>query len=145
MVKNINSSSDDFFSSTVVLVRFAQARDARSCQLTLDALFDRIREEVREVFKTGEGEATLEEIASVYADYGLTNENGWEQNHEILLSGNDVIWPLSFGVRRQDVEDLLSTMEPQGIEFHDVGDDVEQWRLYPIPETMPLPEFEDEE
>ena len=135
------------FGNVVVVARFTTSRQARSCQLTLTTLFDTIAQNVDELYEKGDGQATLSELSKIYSHYGFRNENGWEQEHAIMVSDNEVAWPLSFGVRKSDVEDLLQAMEPQSIEFHDFKETFEEWQLYPIPEMMPfideIDEFED--
>lgn len=148
--------NDESFGNVVVVARFTTSRQARSAQLTLTTLFDTIDARVDELFEKGQGQATLSELASIYAQYGFRNENGWEQEHPIMVSDNEIAWPLSFGVRKSDVEDLLQAMEPQSIEFHDLKESVEEWQLYPMPEMGPFlddviddyandPFFEDDE
>ena len=101
MVDRFYSADDEATPGTIVLVRFATPRQARACHMTLIALFDRIETRVDELFEAGGGEATLAEVAAVYEEFGFSNDNGWEQEHEISLSGNEVVWPLSYGARRR--------------------------------------------
>ena len=142
-----NSRNEEIFGNVVVVARFTTSRQARSCQLTLTTLFDTIAQKVDELYEKGDGQATLSALSQIYAHYGFRNENGWEQEHAIMVSENEVAWPLSFGVCKSDVEDLLQAMEPQGIEFHDFKESVEEWQLYPVPEMMPfvddIDDFED--
>ena len=132
------------FGNVVVVARFTTSRQARSCQMTLTTLFNTISRKVDELFEKGGGQADLAELAEIYSQYGFRNENGWEQEHPVMVHENEVAWPLSFGVRRSDVEDLLQAMEPQSIEFHDFKESLEEWQMYPIPEMMPfLDDLED--
>ncbi|MBN2528127.1 MAG: hypothetical protein JXR76_17175 [Deltaproteobacteria bacterium] len=124
------------FGNVVVVARFTTSRQARSCQMTLTTLFNTIARKVDDLFKKGDGQADLGELAEIYAQYGFRNENGWEQEHPVMVHENEVAWPLSFGVRRSDVEDLLQAMEPQSIEFHDFQEPIEEWQLYPLPEMI---------
>lgn len=128
------SNNGSMYGNVIAFARFNTSRQASSCQLTLSALFDTIKEKVDALYERGRGQADLSDLAKVYEQYGFRNENGWEQEHVILVSENEVAWPLSFGVRKSDVEDLLHAMEPQSIEFHDLHEPIEEWQLYPMPE-----------
>lgn len=138
------SNSEDNFNNVIVVVRFTTSRQAKSCQVTLSTLFSTISQKVDALYKKGNGQAEITELAEIYSQFGFRNENGWEQEHAIMLSENEVAWPLSFGVRRSDVEDILQAMEPQSIEFHDFQESVEEWQMYPMPELVAFSEESDE-
>ncbi|MBN2341922.1 MAG: hypothetical protein JXX29_02160 [Deltaproteobacteria bacterium] len=130
------SNNEEIFNSIIAIARFTTSRQAKSCQLTLTTLFNTIAQKVDALFEQGNGQAELSALAAIYEQYGFRNENGWEQEHPIMVSDNEVAWPLSFGVRKRDVEDLLQAMEPQSIEFHDMHEPSEDWQMYPVPEMI---------
>lgn len=136
---------DADFNRTIMIVSFESKEDAIHCKNTLDDTFDQIKDEVNQLFERQDGEATVEDISKLYAKYGLVNDNGWEQDMPIIVKDQDLAWALPSGANVEDLRNMMESMNPVQISTHDQSSTLEEWKLYPHPAVIPLPDDYDEE
>jgi hypothetical protein len=143
MDKNLHKFNLNEKKLTLLVAQFSTPYDAKLCKDTLSAIFEKINYQTDQIFKAQQGEASLDDISHIYAQYGFINETGWEQNTPIIQEDVSIIWVLPAGAHIEDAEDLLESMKPLKIEIHRREGIKEEWQMYPYPAVMPIPD-EDE-